>query len=665
MGCVPARTWEATLSFRKSLYDWLSLIIPIQKTTVGSNGVDVLATTTEGEVVFGLGGDDRISSTFNRTALVAGRGDDTLITSVDLETWSSPPQAGKIVQLGESGDDRLDATVTLINGGGTIDVYQDGGTGDDTINARVTAPEPSEGSATTTIVANGGRGDDVINAVNDIDIIAGSSLATSKIDGGAGHDRITVFTSTQFFGYQGTAINEITGGDGSDFIDASAIAFANSARLASNTIHAGRGNDVVRAYNLTDSNSAGPVGVNEVWGEDGNDTLEAIHSTDGENARTDVTSKLYGGNGRDILKADTIALSAGQVTLALNWLEGDGGNDTLSTRLVGNGGGGSKGSNVLNGGAGNDRLEAYLSMTFSNPDVPLATNMLDGGSGNDTLIATVIGEGTSSLTGGSGNDHLTVIGGTRNVLDGGRGDDIMTGGLGLDTFVMSKGEDVVTDFSPYHEGDRIDVPAGTDLGALLASARRDGDGHVVLTHSGGTLTLHLNPLEANLLKNGSFEFGPDPGPSGFLPLTPGSTAISGWEVIRGGIDYVGTDWVASDGDRSLDLNGTPGVGGVAQTLATIPGQSYHVSFDMAGHPSGLLQTMRVSAAGQSQDFYFQSGTDPNQLGWQTLTWEFTAAETATTLEFFSLQTGYEFGGPALDDVVVTSSDTLVPGFWFV
>jgi Ca2+-binding RTX toxin-like protein len=178
------------LSFRKTLYDWLSLILPLQKTTVGSNGVDALATTTEGEVVLGLGGADRISSSFNRTALVGGKGDDTLITTLDLES-SSDPIAGKVVQLGEWGDDSLDATVTLIQGGGTIDVHQDGGTGDDTINAKVTAPAPAFGGLIATIVVNGGRGDDVINVVNDSDIIAGSSLLTNKIDGGDGHDRIT------------------------------------------------------------------------------------------------------------------------------------------------------------------------------------------------------------------------------------------------------------------------------------------------------------------------------------------------------------------------------------------------------------------------------------------------------------------------------------------
>jgi choice-of-anchor C domain-containing protein len=164
-----------------------------------------------------------------------------------------------------------------------------------------------------------------------------------------------------------------------------------------------------------------------------------------------------------------------------------------------------------------------------------------------------------------------------------------------------------------------------------------------------------------LLSNGSFESGPDPGL--FLPLNPGDTSINNWTVISssvpggggGGIDYLGTGWRSSHGSRSLDLNGTPGVGGVYQDFTTTPGLKYIVSFDMAGHPSGLLQTMRVSAAGQSQNFTFQSGIDQNNLGWQMRTWEFTARTSKTRIQFESWQIGYRYGGPALDNVDVTAA----------
>lgn len=112
---------------------------------------------------------------------------------------------------------------------------------------------------------------------------------------------------------------------------------------------------------------------------------------------------------------------------------------------------------------------------------------------------------------------------------------------------------------------------------------------------------------------------------------------------------------------AASISGTPGVGGVAQTFDTVPGQNYHVSFDLAGHNSGLLQTMRVSAAGKSAEFSFQSGTDPNNLGWQGKTWDFTATAPQAILKFESLQTGYEYGGPALDNVAVTLAGMVTPG----
>jgi hypothetical protein len=65
-----------------------------------------------------------------------------------------------------------------------------------------------------------------------------------------------------------------------------------------------------------------------------------------------------------------------------------------------------------------------------------------------------------------------------------------------------------------------------------------------------------------------------------------------------------------------------------------------VSFDLACHYSGLLQTMRVSAAEQSQDFSFQAGTDPKQLGWKEETWEFNAKDDPqTTLSFPACKQG--------------------------
>src|ERR1700737_2860792 len=123
------------------------------------------------------------------------------------------------------------------------------------------------------------------------------------------------------------------------------------------------------------------------------------------------------------------------------------------------------------------------------------------------------------------------------------------------------------------------------------------------------------PAEAKLLVNGSFETGPNPG--SFTNFALGSTAITGWTVSLGNIDYIGSLWVAADGSRSLDLEGSAGTcntatancpGGIAQSFATVPGQQYMLTFDLAGNLFNIpvIKTVHVSAAGQSQNFSFNT-----------------------------------------------------------
>ena len=181
---------------------------------------------------------------------------------------------------------------------------------------------------------------------------------------------------------------------------------------------------------------------------------------------------------------------------------------------------------------------------------------------------------------------------------------------------------------------------------------------VAVTFISGLLT----KANANLIVNGSFEVGPDP--VSWLTLSSGSTDIVGWEVTREGVDYKGTYWVASDGDRSLDLDNSPGFGGIMQTFTTTPGADYLVTFDMAANPwrgfdDPVIRYMRVevNAAGQSADFSFDvTGHNIASMGWATHSWQFTANSNSTTIEFYSLDTlqaGYSGNcGPTLDNVSV-------------
>jgi hypothetical protein len=109
--------------------------------------------------------------------------------------------------------------------------------------------------------------------------------------------------------------------------------------------------------------------------------------------------------------------------------------------------------------------------------------------------------------------------------------------------------------------------------------------HVVL--SIGTALL-ASASQANLLVNGSFEDGNfvNPG-NATMSLPIGSTAISGWTTVGDTLAWIGTGnpWglTANDGARFLDLTdlaaGAP-FGGVTQAVATTPGASYLLSFDL-------------------------------------------------------------------------------------
>jgi choice-of-anchor C domain-containing protein len=164
---------------------------------------------------------------------------------------------------------------------------------------------------------------------------------------------------------------------------------------------------------------------------------------------------------------------------------------------------------------------------------------------------------------------------------------------------------------------------------------------------------------ANLIVNGSFEEGPK-----FevcLPADKGSDALKGWVVTRGQIDITqqnGNEWKAAHGKRALDLHGSPGFGGVQQTITTKPGKKYRVTFRMSGNP-GVPEHKKVQlgvrAAGQDKEFELtMEGRSYQDLKWEEQTWEFTAKDKATAIEFHTAMpaTANAFGGPMLDDVKV-------------
>ncbi|CAK0760232.1 hypothetical protein CCP4SC76_3260028 [Gammaproteobacteria bacterium] len=173
----------------------------------------------------------------------------------------------------------------------------------------------------------------------------------------------------------------------------------------------------------------------------------------------------------------------------------------------------------------------------------------------------------------------------------------------------------------------------------------------------------------NLLTNGSFELyaGTNPGNS-YRAVAAGSTDITNWTVSGSGVDLLGGQhWIASDGQISIDLDGTSGPGALTQTIVTVPGQLYSVTFNLAGNPDGYnagadtnpIKNLRVSAAGQQTDYSFDvTGKTASSMGWQTKTWQFTASAAQTELKFASLSTDSgSYFGPVIDNLQVASFAT--------
>lgn len=186
----------------------------------------------------------------------------------------------------------------------------------------------------------------------------------------------------------------------------------------------------------------------------------------------------------------------------------------------------------------------------------------------------------------------------------------------------------------------------------------EGTHHVQTCNDHGFLLLSgAGTASAATIVNGSFENASvNPG-GGFNTLGLGSTAIDGWEVTQGSIDYIGGYWQAQDGGRSVDLAGNA-IGEITQTLTdTVIGQLYEVSFwvsknpDLPGNP---LRTGTISFGNQSRQFSYGLPNNRTNMNWVRDTFRFVAAGTSTDLSFAADATAGCCFGPALDNISIAA-----------
>lgn len=172
------------------------------------------------------------------------------------------------------------------------------------------------------------------------------------------------------------------------------------------------------------------------------------------------------------------------------------------------------------------------------------------------------------------------------------------------------------------------------------------------------------PVNAAPFQNGSFEIG-SAAPCNTFNVAAGSTLITGWTVSVGNIDWLGAPpgcgWQASNGAASLDLVGTGGIGGIAQTFDTIPGTTYTVTFDLAGNIGAppVIKPLAVTINGVTTNYTFDTtGRTGLAMGWTTKTLQFVATGGSSTINFVSDVTasgGSLNAGAALDNVQITGA----------
>ena len=217
---------------------------------------------------------------------------------------------------------------------------------------------------------------------------------------------------------------------------------------------------------------AGRAGVDTIDGGAGVDTA----SYDGEMDGVTVT---LGVNGVETLGKGGFA--QGDKIKNIENLQGSDGADVLTGNALDNNIFGGDGGDTIDGGLGNDVLDAWFSLedtlTYANTagsvtvNLSILTAQNTGGSGIDTIA------GFEHLTGGKGNDTLTgnIL---KNTILGGDGNDTIEGGAEAD-ILDGQGNGAAGDTISYASANSFTgVPVTVDLATLTVSGG-DADGDTI------------------------------------------------------------------------------------------------------------------------------------------------------------------------------------------
>jgi Ca2+-binding RTX toxin-like protein len=543
-----------------------TLAVGIENLTFTGTG-DFTGTGNDADnIIVGGAGNDTLDGKRGADHLFGGAGDDTFIFE----------DAGVIVD-DSSGNDTIKTTLaifTLGNGienltytgagnfagtGNALDNVITGGARDDTLNGGAGADHLNGGDGNDTyFIDNAG---DVVSDSSGIDIVK-TTLGAYAL--GSAIENLTYIGSGNFAGTGNDLDNAIIGGAGNDTLNGG---------VGADLLTGGDGNDTYVVDNVGDlvSDSSGIdtivttlstytlgsglenltyTGTGAFTG-DGNDLDNIITGSAGNDALNGGlgADQLNGGDGNDSYlvdnAGDSVTDSSGTDTIftTLSALTLGAGVENLTFIGAGNFSGsgngldniitGGDGVDTLNGGAGNDTLDGGAGIDH-----------LNGGDGNDTYVVdtfydiisdtsgvdTVISSSSSFYLNGpsvtgienlkySGTADFTGHGNTlNNSVEGGAGNDHLSGQDGFDTLIGGAGDDWLygnitahASYSTYIRQLQVNplanpAPFQTDLGDDVFKGGLGND-VIVVSHAGDTVIEFVGEGTDRVISSFSYTLG--------------------------------------------------------------------------------------------------------------------------------------------------------------
>jgi Ca2+-binding RTX toxin-like protein len=458
-------------------------------TLTGGSGADLLFGEAGNDTLFGKGGDDLLFGGAGDDVLTGGAGNDQVFGQAGNDRMIWNPGDGTDLNEGGDGNDTVE-----VNGGNGSEKFTVTPNG---TRVRFDRTDPAPFSidigTTENLQLNMNGGDDTFTGSNGL-----AGLISLSVDGGAGNDTII----------GGDGADRLAGGDGNDFING------------------GRGNDLILMGAGDDTFVWNPGdGSDTVEGQGGNDTMIFNGANVNENINVaangsrvrftrDVANIVMDlnqienidfnalGGADNITIGDLSGTDVKQVNLDLGAVPGAPGGDGQSDTVIVNGTNGA--DNVQVAGAGSSFVVSGLSaqVNVSNSEGTLDNLQVNLLGGNDTFDASALPAGvvaTLTVDGGAGDDVLTGSQGADRLL-GGDGNDLIIGGRGNDVALMGDGNDTFV-WNPGDGSDTVEGQGGFDTmvfnGANIAEKfdLSANGSRLLFTRDVGNITMDVNGLE--------------------------------------------------------------------------------------------------------------------------------------------------------------------------